>query len=136
MAKSVDTGSMYLLLWQEKLMCQWYSLSTDVIITIIRMMEENPYSPHSPTRKASSWSILKDEMVEVNRIKKTILVTGIMLSEEVPVGKPLEKRMQILSLSRHLWIRYSLTARQRTLPTTISPSIRRGSTSVDSPWAA
>ena len=134
MAKSVDTGSMYLLLWQEKLMCQWYSLSTDVVIMISRKIQENPYSPHSPTRKASSWSILKDEMERKQTIPTT--ATGIMVLLVLPVGKPLEKRMQILSLSRHLWIRYSLTTRQRTLPTTISPSIRKGSTSVDSPWAA
>ena len=68
MAKPVDTGSMYLLLWQEERMCQWYSLSTDVVIMISRKIQENPFSPHSPTRKASSWSILKDEMLEMNRI--------------------------------------------------------------------
>ena len=136
MAKPVNTGSMYLLLWKDKRMCQWYSLSTDVVVQMIRMILESPYSPHSPRRKNSLWSILKDEMLEMIRIKQTILVTGIMLSEEVPVGKPLEKRMQILSLSRHLWIRYRLTTRQGTLPTAISPSIRRSSTSVDSPWAA
>ena len=62
--------------------------------------------------------------------------TGIMVLKILPVGKPLEKRMQIQSLSRHLWIRYRLTTRHRTLPTAISPSIRRSSTSVDSPWAA
>lgn len=51
-----------------KLMCQWYSLSTDVVIMISRKIQENPYSPHLPTRKASSWSILKDEMLEMHRI--------------------------------------------------------------------
>ena len=96
---------MYLLLWKEERMCQWYSLCMDVAITTIRMKEENPFSPHSPMRKASSWFILKDEMVEVNRIKKTILVTGIMVSQEIRAGKPLEKRMQIQSLSRQLWMR-------------------------------
>ena len=87
-----------------------FSLSTDVVVQVIRMPPIQVYManqllPHLHIKKASSWFILKDEMVQVNRIKKTILVTGIMLSEEVRAGKPLEKRMQIQSLSRQLWMR-------------------------------
>ena len=42
---------------------------------------------------------LKDEMVERDQM------TGIMVLLALLVGKPLEKRMQIQSLSRHLWMR-------------------------------
>lgn len=102
---------------------------------------DDPNDPGKPLftslAKEKNFIVVYPQGRDAEKIKQTIPVTtGRKVLVALPVGKPLEKRMQILSLSRHLWIRYRMTTRQRTLPTAISPSIRRGSTSVDSPWAA